>query len=320
MCPKKTEKTRKKAPVHAMKSILDKVRKSSELTTIRTRYLAETVKQLQTQVEELELELGKVRRIPSGKIGLTFLVPGALSIIFSILNDLQVLAFVGLGLTFWGALFFFVRPISYIRSSLLGSNVVSLYSNIDRIAKDLKITEKSYYIPPYPKGVYLPEHLKALKDMIVYIPANSGVGLPSIEEMAKGNLLLKNPNGICVSPPGLGLLHQFEKELGSDITKMELSELCEGLSQLILESFHLAKEIRMKPGKDAVHVTIFNSAYKDLYRKEENLKSVYFLGCPLTSAIACAIAKNTGKTIIFRNDQTSPDGEIMEVWYRFAEG
>ena len=292
--------------------------KSVELKN--TQYLIETIKQLQTDIEKLKLELRKARRIPSGKIGIIFIVPGALSLIFAILNNSQILAFIGLGLTFWGALFFFVRPIKYVKSSLLDSTAISSYSTIDRIIKDLKYKGKSYYIPPYPKEVYLPEHLKGLKNMIVFISADSGPGIPSIEEMAKSGFLLENPKGICVAPPGLGLLTQFEKELRTDITKLDLKELCETLPPIILENFQLAKEIEMKTEKNQVHLKIFDSIYTNLYGREQNLKSVHFLGCPLISAITCAIAKTTGKIVTIYRDNVSPDGQTIEAWLHFVEG
>jgi hypothetical protein len=292
--------------------------KSAELTT--TQYMIETIRQLQTDIEDLKLELRNMKRMPSGKISLIFIVPGVLSLIFSIFNNSQVLAFIGLGLTFWGALFFFVRPVRYVESSLLDSTVVSTYSTIDRIVKDLKYKGKSYYIPPYPKEVYLPEHLKGLKEMIVFITADSGPSMPSIEEIARSRFLLENPKGICIAPPGLGLLAQFEKELKTDITKLELGELCETLPQVILESFQLAKEIEMGTKRNQVHLKISDSAYKNLYSREEKLESVHFLGCPLVSAIACLIAKTTGKIVTLHRDRISPDGQIIEVLYRFLEG
>lgn len=292
--------------------------KSAEFAT--TRYLVETIEQMQAEVEDLKLELRKVKRIPSGKIGIAFMVPGVLSLALSISYNSQVLAFIGLGLTLWGALFLFVRPIGYVKSSLLDSAAISSYSTIDRIIKELKYKGKSYYIPPYPKEVYLPEYLKGLKDMIVFISADSGAGMPAIEEMAKGRFLLENPKGICVAPPGSGLLTQFEKELRADITKIELSELCESLPQLVLENFQLAKEIEMKLGENQVYLRIFDSTYKNLYGAEVNLKSVHFLGCPIVSAIACSIAKTTGKIVTIHKDKISSDGQTIEVWYRFAEG
>lgn len=306
MCPDKTERTEETED------------KSVELRN--TQYLVETMKQLQADIEKLKLELKKVRGIPSGKIGITFMVPGALSLIFSILKNSQVLAFIGLGLTFWGAVFLFVMPIRYVKSSLLDSTATSSYSTIDRIIKDLGYKGKGYYIPPYPEKVYLPEHLRGLKNMIVFVSAETDTGMPSIEEMAKSKFLLRNPKGICLAPPGLGLLTQFENELGRDLAKLDLNELCETLPQLILENFQLAEEIEMRTEKDQVNLKIFDSIYKNLYSREENLKSVHFLGSPLVSAIACAIAKTAGKIVTLHRDRISPDGQTIEISYRFTEG
>ena len=156
--------------------------------------------------------------------------------------------------------------------------------------------------------------------MIIFISADSGAGTPSIEEMAESRFLLENPKGICMAPPGSGLLTQFEKEIRTDITKLKLTELCESLPPLILENLQLAKEIEMKAEENQVHLKIFDSIYKNLYSREQNLKSVHFLGCPLVSAIACAIAKTTGKIVTIDKDSLSPDGQTIEVWYRFIEG
>jgi hypothetical protein len=291
--------------------------KSSELTT--TQYLVETIKQLQTEVEDLKQELKRIKSVPSGKIGLAFIIPGALALIFSIYNNSNILAFIGLGLTFWGALFFFVRPVKYVQSSLLDSTAISTYKTVDRIIKDLKFKGKSYYIPPYPKEVYLPEYLKGLKDPVVFISADTG-GMPSIEELAKSKFILENPNGICVAPPGLGLLTQFEREIRKDLAKLQLTELCETLPPLIVENLQLAKEIEMKIEDNQIYVKILDSTYKNLYRVEENLKSVHLLGCPLISAIACSLAKASGRMVTIQRDNVSIDAQTIEVWYRTVEG
>ncbi|MGB9714164.1 MAG: hypothetical protein ACPLZC_04190, partial [Candidatus Bathyarchaeales archaeon] len=185
--------------------------------------------------------------------------------------------------------------------------------------KDLKLKGKSYYIPPYPKEVYLPEYLKGLKETVVFISADTG-GMPSIEELAKSKFLLENPNGICVAPPGLGLLTRFEKEVRRDITKLQLDELCESLEPLIVENLQLAKGMEIKVMDKQIYVRIFDSIYKSLYTAEENLRSIHSLGCPLVSAIACTVAKATGKMITIQRDNVSPDGQTIEVWFQFVEG
>lgn len=286
----------------------------------RTQNLVETIQQMQSQIDKLKLQLRKTQQIPSVKIGTIFLVPGVLALIFSILHSSPVLAFIGLTLTFWGFLFFFITPIRYVKSSLLDSAAASAYSTINRIIKDLDYKGRGYYIPPYPKDVYLPGHLKGLKEMIAFISAQTSPEMPSMQEIAQSKFLLKNPQGICVTPPGLGLLNQFEDEFRTDMAKLELTELCQTLPTLILEDFPLAKEIQIHPQQGQVYLKITDSIYKNLYSQKEKLESIHLLGSPLVSAIACSIAKSTGKIVTIHKQEISPDGQTIQVWYHFLEG
>jgi len=299
---------------------INKKAKAEEKTaeTTNMQHLIETVKQLQEEVEKLKLELRKAKSIPSGKIGFAFAVPGILALIAAVLNNSTILAFIGLGLTFWGALFFFVRPVRYVQSSLLDSTALPTYKTIDRIIADLRYKGRSHYIPPYPKEVYLPEYLKGLKDPVVFISADTG-GMPSLEELAKSKFLLANPNGICVTPPGLGILIQLEKELGKDASKLQLTELCETLPLVIVENLRLARELEVKVKENIVYLRMLDPIYKSLYAGEENLKSIHLLGCPLASAIACALAKASGKIVTIQKVDASIDGQTVEVQYQMVE-
>ena len=298
----------------------------------------EKTSQLQKEVERLETELKRTTSKPSHRIGVAFIIPGALSLILSVIDfkellsqtplapiapsitgNTQVLAFIGLGLVFWGALFLLVRPISYVKSSLLDATAISLYTTIDRITKDLKYGSKGYYIPAFPKEVYLPEHLKGLKEMIVFISANDNTELPSIEKIAESKFILENPKGIIIAPPGLGLVDQFEQELRISVTTIDLKELCEVLPKTIVEDLQLAREMTMETEENQVHLTVTDSIYKDLYYKS-NLESVHLLGSPLVSAIACAIATATGKTVIIQESKIEQDIDTIEVSYRLIEG
>ena len=274
-------------------------------------------KQLETEAENLRIQK-KLQTSPL-KISAAFLLPGILALILSIIDNSQILAFIGLGLTFWGALFLFVRPLRYVESSLLDSTSISTYTTIDRAIKDLKTKGKSYYIPPYPEQASVPDHLKGLKDMVVFIPIDNESVIPSIEEIAKGKFLLENPKGICLSPPGIGILTRFEKQIKTDITKLSLTELGENLSNSIPEDFQLAKEINIVPEEKQVYIKIVGSVYKQLYA-EKDLKSVHILGCPLISAVACAVAKSTGKIVTIQKDNVSPDTETIEIWLQTVQG
>jgi hypothetical protein len=254
------------------------------------------------------------------KIGAAFLVPGILSLILSVYYESQILAFIGLGLTFWGALFILITPKKYVEGSLLETAAIPSYLTIDRIIKDLKYKGKGYYTPPYPKDVYLPEHLKGLKDMVVYVSAENEEDMPSITELAEGKFLLQNPNGVLVTPPGLGLLTQIEKKANVDFTKISLEDLCEVMPRFILDNFSLAKEMKMVIEENQVKLKLSDSIYKNLYSSENNLKSISLLGCPIVSAVACALAKASGKPVTIQKQNVELGGSTINVLYLIVKG
>jgi hypothetical protein len=289
-------------------------------TTYEQPTILETPAEQQTSEEqELTPKLIRISTTRTIAIGLAFLVPGVLALGFSIRANSPVLAFIGLGLTLWGAVFFLITPTEYVKANLITATAAPSYETIDRILKDLKPKGTSLYIPAYPKDAYLPEHLKGLKETVIFIPTATTKATPSLDEIAQSKFLLQNPKGICIAAPGLGLLTQFEKEIKTSLPKIGLDELCETLPQTILENFQLAKEIEMHHEKDQVQLKITDSIYKSLYQ-QPTLKSIQTLGCPLVSAIACAIAKTTGKPVTIQTLNTSPDTETIEATYNIIEG
>jgi len=294
----------------------EKTDKESEQATVQ--YLMETLENLQKENEILKRDILKSKRTPSGKIGYTLLAIGALTFVGSVVTASTVLAFIGLGLTFWGALFLFARPIRFVRSGLLDSTAISSYTTIDRIIQDLNYKGKPIYVPPYPKEAYLPDHLKGLKEMIVFIPAEDVAAMPTIEEMARKQFLVKNPKGICIAPPGYGLVSLFERELKAEFTQINLDKLYNALPTIIVNNLELAKEFEINSEKDLIHVKIIGSVYGGLYTDEQGIKSIHSIGCPLTSAIACALAKTTGAVTIVK-DLISSESKTIEVWYQTLE-
>lgn len=255
----------------------------------------------------------------ANKISVLFLISGILILVFSIYSASQILALIGLGLTFWGALFALLKPKKLVEGSLLYNTAISAYLMTDRIVDDFKYKGKGYYLPPYPKDVYLPEYLKGLKASVVFISAKNTGNMPSIEEIAKGKFISKSKEGVLVTPPGLGILTQIEEKLKVDFTKMNLNELCVVLPKFIMQDLNLAKQVEIKSNGDQVQLKMFNSLYKNLYSRQSNLKSVVFLGCPIASAVACALAKNSGRTVTIQKLQKMPDGSIIEVGYRIVK-
>ncbi len=289
---------------------------NSKSTNIK--HLIEMLQRVQSENELLKQDLLKARQIPSGKIGLALLIIGALSLLGSLIASSTILAFIGLGLTFWGALFLFTRPIEFVRGSLLDWTAIASYTTMDRMLEGLSYKGKGVYVPPYPKDVYLPEYLKGLKEMIVFISATNSPEMPTIEEIARKEFLVKNPKGVCISPPGYGLMSLFEKEMRTDFSHIDIENLYNILPKVA--DLRLAGGLEIETENNSIRITIIDSIYKNLYSRERALKSVHLIGCPLVSAVACALAKTAGKNVVIVKDKVSPDLKKIEVWYQTIEG
>ena len=241
----------------------------------------------------------------STRIAVVFLVFGAFLLVLAMLFDLQIAAFVGLGLTFWGAIFALTRTGKYVESSLLDGTAKSGYSTIERMINDLKYNGQGYYIPAYPKDVLLPDYLKNLKEPVVYI-SESFDGKPSVDELAAGKFLSAKTQGIFVTSPGSGIMAQIEKQLQMDLSKVNLQELSEFLPKCLTEIFNLAKTAEMTLMPNGASFKATGILYESFYKPENTLKSVSMLGCPVVSAVASALAKASGKTVVIKEQTLSP--------------
>ena len=154
----------------------------------------------------------------------------------------------------------------------------------------------------------------------MFIPAEDQSGQASIQDLAEGKFMVGNPEGVLVSPPGLGLLSQIEKRMSVDFTKMSMEELCEVMPRFILDDLNLAMEMELTPSDDQVGLRLVDSVYKGLYGGENDLKSVTLLGCPIASAVACAVAKTSGRPVFIQDHGITVEGSTVRVLYQIVKG
>jgi len=264
---------------------------------------------LMERIKRLRLELWKYKRKPSGVAGYILLFSGAIALASSIIYVSSILAFIGLGLTFWGVLFLFIRPVRYVKSNLLDSTAISTLTNVSLVMADLGYCGKGIYLPP--------RYLKGLKGGTVFISSKKEQPIPTIEEVAKEKVFLKNPAGICLTPSGLGLVNLFEEELGTSFAKVNLEYLQDNLPKLFVEGLEIAKDFEMRTQGNMVHVKMAETVYKDIcseIRKFPNICNSF--GCPLCSSIACALARSSGEPVVIEKIELSADGNVIEAYYR----
>ncbi len=252
--------------------------------------------------------LARTRLVPPSVAGVIFLTVGAIALLGAVLYDVLTLTFVGLGLTFWGALFLFARPTGYVKKEILGSIVSSLRA-IDDLMVNLGYHEK---------GVYLADN-RANDEVLIFLPRRPLSAIPS-PHLLKQRMLIDNPEGIVLVPPGLDLERVFEQQLRTDFTKKGLAFLQERLGKLLIDDLEIAHSFNLQTSGDRVTVKFVDSAYAEFCNGKKGIARVCSsLGCPLCSAMACVLAKAVQKPVVFEGETFSDDGRTNESKYRIIE-
>src|ERR1700690_1954050 len=125
-------------------------------------------------------------------IAISFLISGIALFVISVFSGSQIFSFIGLGLTFWGAIFLLVTPQRRVESSFLVSSTLPEYMAMDRMIKNLNLKKEAYNIPSCPRDVNLPEHLKCLNEMVTFIPVQQPEELTEIDSLSD-EYLFENP-------------------------------------------------------------------------------------------------------------------------------
>jgi hypothetical protein len=267
--------------------------------------------------------LKKVNKNSRSPVGMAtgFFAVGVLLLVFSVLYNWQVVAFIGLGFVLWGAIFSLAKPGKYVDGNILDSTANTVYSTLDRMINDLKFNGHGYYIPSYPQKAYLPEYYRSLKDSIVFIADENFNGLPALEELASGKFISEQNRGVFITSPGSGLLNQIENQLNIDFSTVPPAELCNVLPRCMTEFYNFAKEMNLQVmDESTVRLNMAGLLYEGLYKPEDMPKSVSLLGCPVTSAVACALAKSSGKTVMIKEQQFWPNISGVEVVFILIRG
>lgn len=240
----------------------------------------------------------------------TLLALGLVSLLISAFSTSYELAFIGLGLTFWGALLLYLTPIKHVRLELLTASASSSLINIEKTLAKAEFQGKGIYLPP--------KRLKDYTSSLIFIPAQPDEPLPTLEETGTEKLHSENPNGIFLIPPGLGLSKLFERKLGKSFTETDLEDVEEDLPKLF-EKLEITKNMHIQTENNTVTVELGNHVFKELCEETRKLEKTHeTVGCPLSSAIACALAKTSGQPVVIERETQNLDGST-KIRYRLLE-
>jgi hypothetical protein len=256
---------------------------------------------------------------------------GVAALIVSIVYNSEVLAFIGLGLSFWGIIFRYIRSDDYVKESLLNATATPILLTLNQTLNELDYNGKPVYLPP--KYLNNPDESK------VYVPKSTKAKLPTPEQIQtlENQQPSRDSKGLLLTPPGSDLAKLFEKTLGTTFTRTDLNYLVKNMPKLIVEGLEIATDLEINEETvepttakvthtqqqerlSKIHVKITDSVYQEISREIEQMPRIEGnIGCPLTSAIACAIAKSTGKLTIITDEKSSQDGKEKTIEYNTYE-
>jgi hypothetical protein len=275
---------------------------------------AKEIVSAEAEREELRRKVWSYKRLPTRLAGRVVTLAGAAVVLGSMFFSSSVWAIVGLVLTFWGVLFFFLKPTSLVKADLLDSAYFSLLENVNKLFSDFGLKGKGVYLPP--------RYLEEMSDGLVFVSAKEEVFVPTLGAVreAEDKIFLKNPSGVCLVPSGVALTNLLERELGTSFAKVDLEYLERNLPKAFVEALEVAEDFELSVEDGRVHVRIVGSIYKDLCSEVRKVSRVCeSFGCPLCSSTACALARASGKPVVMDGNEVSPDGNVMDVYYRVLE-
>ena len=272
--------------------------------------LHKQVEQLERDKQELLRELRRLKRKPEGKIGYLLLALGLTLLTLAVYYSHNVSAFIGIALTFWGALLLYIRPIKFIRKEILDTTTQPL-ETYHKLIEELGYEGTPQHISP--------STLWGLRNTVIYISKTDNTTKPTDEQLAADETLIHNPQALKLTPPGQNLSRLIEEELKTNFSTVNLEYLQYNLEKALVEGLEIAETFQMEPSESTVHVEMKGAIFYDTIQKQSESKKTRQIGDHLNSAIACILARSTRKPVIIENIQTEPRERIIKTDFKLLE-
>jgi hypothetical protein len=233
------------------------------------------------------------------------LLTGATAFITSIIYASQIVAFIGLGLIFWGITFAYIRSEEYVQKDLMEAAVLSENPPLTQTFTNLGFKGSAIYLPP--------KYLQDISESKVYISKDEQITLPATEHAQNrvSNPLTKIPSGLFLTPPGAELAKLFETNLGTNFTRVDMQFLQQNMPRLLTETLEIMQSFEIEQDDREIWVTARNLHVKALAVENES----FSLGSILSSAIACVLAKSLGEPIILKNQSINEKDKSVKIEY-----
>ncbi|MFX0208625.1 MAG: hypothetical protein ACFFDT_21770 [Candidatus Hodarchaeota archaeon] len=272
--------------------------------------LQKQVEQLERDKQELLRELRRLKRKPEGRIGYLLLALGLALLALAVYYSHNVSAFIGIALSFWGALLLYIRPTRFIRKEILDTITEPLVS-YHKLVEELGYEGTPRHISP--------STLWGLRNTVLYIPKLNHTITHTNEQLSSDDIVIDNPRAIKLNPPGQSLSRLIEEELKTNFSTVDLEYLQYNLEKALVEGLEIMETFQMELNESTVHVEMKDAIFYETIKGQIESKKQQKIGDPLNSAIACILARSTRKPVVIENIQTEPREKTIKTDFKLLE-
>lgn len=238
--------------------------------------------------EKIKNELIELKKKPTGNIAYILLTIGMILFAISIVHNMTIPTYIGIALLLWGTLFLYVKPINFIRKDILNSIIPDINNTLENLIRQLEYRGVPKYISP---GTF-----SGLSNVVIYITKSPDDTLPT-ELPSENTIINKKPPSMTIKPPGLGLSKLIEKELRTNFSAVDYNYLNKNLEKALVERLEIARSFEIEKTNSSVTTRIKKGIFDVTVSSTSQKENIILLGDPLTSAIACILARVTRKPI-----------------------
>ncbi len=253
-------------------------------------------------------KLRKLLREGTIRLGLAVTSVGAGCLIISYISSSLILTFIGLGLTLWGLLLFYISQPRSIPRKVFDVLSLSTLRSIDAIVSEVYHGESVIH--------FYHANSKGLAQGYIYFADKPDGAVSNYLQLNAQQISQNHLNGTFILSPSQALLDLLEKELNVNLAKIDFPFLERTLPEILVEELKLVDYFLIESNDDTYAIQFSGDPSVQLCRLiNEKSKIGYRIGCPVCGVLALALSKSTGRPIRIKQTITEGEGGNIKTIY-----
>ena len=257
---------------------------------------------------DFEQKLRTLRYRGTSIISIMLMCTGGSSLVLSYLYSSLLLTFMGLGLTLWGAIIFYVLPSRHVPEKIIAPMVLHMIRTLDDVLADIGYKGRTVF--------YYPKHENGPAQGHIFIPYDKTHVVQN--DLAFEGTFHTDSEGISIVAPSQGLVELFERELKVNFADVDLYYIQENLPRLFIEDLKLVDDLLIESDKNVIRARIVGKSSAEICDSVNKLTKLGSnLGCPLCGALALVISKVSGEAVMIKENNVNND--VIETSYAILD-